>query len=46
MNEKGTADMPFYRKIGIKVMTKLANGSGKIESPIPKADFEHMESKQ
>jgi glycosyltransferase involved in cell wall biosynthesis len=29
MNEKGTADMPFYRKMGIKVLTKLANGSGK-----------------
>ncbi len=29
MNECGTADMPFYRKIGIKVVTKLANGSGK-----------------
>jgi glycosyltransferase involved in cell wall biosynthesis len=29
MNESGTADMPFYRKIGIKAITKLANGSGK-----------------
>ena len=29
MGEKGTADMPFYRKMGIKVVTKLANGSGK-----------------
>lgn len=29
IDEAGTADMPFYRKIGIKVITKLANGSGK-----------------
>jgi glycosyltransferase involved in cell wall biosynthesis len=29
MDESGTADMPFYRKIGIKFLTKLANGSGK-----------------
>lgn len=27
MDDAGTADMPFYRKIGIKAVTKLANGS-------------------
>ncbi|MCW4005051.1 MAG: glycosyltransferase family 2 protein [Candidatus Bathyarchaeota archaeon] len=25
----GTADMPFYRKLGVKLITKLASGSGK-----------------
>jgi hypothetical protein len=29
MDENGTADMPFYRKMGIKAVTKLANGSGR-----------------
>jgi glycosyltransferase involved in cell wall biosynthesis len=29
IGEAGTTDMPFYRKIGIKTVTKLANGSGK-----------------
>jgi glycosyltransferase involved in cell wall biosynthesis len=29
LDKKGTSDMPLYRKIGIKVITKLANGSGK-----------------
>lgn len=27
VNANGTDDMPFYRKVGIKVITKLANGS-------------------
>ncbi len=29
IDKNGTADMPLYRKIGIKVITKLANCSGK-----------------
>ncbi len=29
MDENGTADMPKYRQLGVKVITKLANGSGK-----------------
>jgi glycosyltransferase involved in cell wall biosynthesis len=29
IDEAGTADMPLYRKIGIKVITNLANGSAK-----------------
>jgi glycosyltransferase involved in cell wall biosynthesis len=29
IEKSGTADMPFYRQIGIKVITKLANGSAK-----------------
>ncbi|MGD0644424.1 MAG: glycosyltransferase family 2 protein [Candidatus Bathyarchaeia archaeon] len=29
MDEKGTAEMPAYRQLGVKVITKLANGSGK-----------------
>ncbi len=29
MDEKGTSDMPTYRKFGVKVITKLSNGSGK-----------------
>jgi len=28
---KGTADMPLYRQLGVKVITKLANGSDKNE---------------
>ena len=28
-DENGTADMPFYRQLGVKVITKMANGSGK-----------------
>jgi glycosyltransferase involved in cell wall biosynthesis len=28
-DKKGTADMPAYRQLGIKVITKLSNGSGK-----------------
>jgi glycosyltransferase involved in cell wall biosynthesis len=28
-DENGTADMPFYRQLGVKVITKIANGSGK-----------------
>jgi glycosyltransferase involved in cell wall biosynthesis len=29
LDQKGTADMPAYRQLGVKVITKLANGSGK-----------------
>ncbi len=29
MDKNGTADMPLYRQLGVKVITKLANGSGK-----------------
>jgi hypothetical protein len=29
MDKNGTAEMPSYRKFGIKVITKLTNGSGK-----------------
>jgi glycosyltransferase involved in cell wall biosynthesis len=29
LDKNGTSDMPLYRKMGIKVITKLANGSGK-----------------
>lgn len=29
LNNNGTDDMPAYRRLGIKVITKLANGSGK-----------------
>jgi hypothetical protein len=29
LDKKGTAQMPSYRKLGIKVITKLNNGSGK-----------------
>ncbi len=29
MDKHGTADMPMYRQFGVKVITKLANGSGK-----------------
>ncbi len=29
IDKNGTSDMPFYRKIGIKIITKLANGSAK-----------------
>jgi hypothetical protein len=29
MDQKGTADMPAYRQLGVKVITRLANGSGK-----------------
>lgn len=29
LHKNGTVDMPLYRKMGIKVITKLANGSGK-----------------
>ena len=29
MDKNGTADMPMYRQFGVKVITKLANGSGK-----------------
>jgi hypothetical protein len=28
-DENGTAEMPLYRQFGVKVITKLANGSGK-----------------
>jgi hypothetical protein len=28
-DKNGTADMPFYRRLGIKIITKLSNGSGK-----------------
>ena len=28
-DQNGTADMPVYRQLGIKVITKLSNGSGK-----------------
>jgi hypothetical protein len=28
-DETGTAEMPLYRQLGVKVITKLANGSGK-----------------
>lgn len=29
IDKKGTEEMPLYRKVGIKVITKLANGSAK-----------------
>jgi len=29
MDKNGTADMPAYRRLGVKVITKLSNGSGK-----------------
>lgn len=29
MDKNGTADMPGYRQLGVKVITKLSNGSGK-----------------
>ena len=29
MDQNGTADMPAYRQLGVKVITKLSNGSGK-----------------
>ncbi len=29
MDKKGTADMPLYRKLGIKVITKLTNSNSK-----------------
>jgi len=29
IDKKGTADMPIYRKLGIKVITKLTNGNSK-----------------
>jgi glycosyltransferase involved in cell wall biosynthesis len=29
MDKNGTADMPVYRQLGVKVITKLSNGSGK-----------------
>ncbi len=29
IDDEGTADMPLYRKVGIKVITKLVNGSTK-----------------
>lgn len=29
MDKNGTSDMPMYRQFGVKVITKLANGSGK-----------------
>ena len=29
MDKNGTADMPAYRQLGVKVITKLSNGSGK-----------------
>jgi hypothetical protein len=29
MDQNGTAQMPAYRQLGVKVITKLANGSGK-----------------
>jgi glycosyltransferase involved in cell wall biosynthesis len=29
MDQNGTADMPMYRQFGVKVITTLANGSGK-----------------
>lgn len=29
LDKNGTADMPAYRQIGVKIITKLANGSGK-----------------
>jgi glycosyltransferase involved in cell wall biosynthesis len=29
IDKKGTADMPMYRKFGVKVITKLSNGSNK-----------------
>ena len=27
IDKNGTADMPMYRKLGVKVITKLTNGS-------------------
>jgi glycosyltransferase involved in cell wall biosynthesis len=29
MDKNGTADMPTYRQLGVRVITKLSNGSGK-----------------
>jgi glycosyltransferase involved in cell wall biosynthesis len=29
LDKKGAADMPAYRQLGVKVITKLSNGSGK-----------------
>jgi len=29
IDQKGTAEMPSYRQFGVKVITKIANGSGK-----------------
>ncbi len=29
MDQNGTADMPMYRQFGVKIITTLANGSGK-----------------
>lgn len=29
IDKNGTADMPAYRKLGVKVVTKLSNGNGK-----------------
>jgi glycosyltransferase involved in cell wall biosynthesis len=29
MDQNGTAEMPAYRQLGVKVITKLSNGSGK-----------------
>jgi glycosyltransferase involved in cell wall biosynthesis len=31
IDKEGTADMPLYRQLGVKVITKLTNGSGKNE---------------
>ena len=31
MDKNGTAEMPKYRQLGVKVITKLANGNGKNE---------------
>jgi glycosyltransferase involved in cell wall biosynthesis len=29
LNKTGTADMPFYRQLGVKLITKISNGSSK-----------------
>jgi glycosyltransferase involved in cell wall biosynthesis len=29
MDKTGTADMPMYRQLGVRIITKMANGSGK-----------------
>ena len=29
IDQKGSAEMPFYRKVGVKIITKMVNGSSK-----------------
>jgi glycosyltransferase involved in cell wall biosynthesis len=30
LGERGSADMPYYRKVGVKLITSLSNGSGEV----------------